>query len=56
MARRLQKAEELGNRLTESVTAGNNRYLDIIRQPKGPDGSIGFSNHPLRKFILVHAH
>ena len=56
MTRRLQKAEELGNRLTESVTAGNNRYLDIIRQPKGPDGSIGFSNHPLRKFILVHAH
>lgn len=31
------------------------KVLDVVRQPKGPDGSNGFSNHPLKKFILVHA-
>jgi len=30
--------------------------LEIIRQPKGPDGSMGFSNHPLKKYVLVHAY
>jgi len=32
------------------------KHLEIIRQPKGPDGSFGFSNHPLKKYVLVHAY
>lgn len=56
MARRLQHAEEARKGSSDSLALGNNRYLDIVRQPKGPDGSMGFSNHPLNKFILIHAH
>jgi la-related protein 6 len=32
------------------------KHLEVIRQPKGPDGSFGFSNHPLKKYVLVHAY
>lgn len=40
---------------SEILRAGANKHLDIIRQPKGPDGSIGFANHPLKKYVLIHA-
>jgi len=40
---------------SESTRAGNNKLLDIVRQPKGPDGSIGFSNSSFKKYVLVHA-
>jgi len=43
------------NATTETIRAGHHKHLDIVRQPIGPDGSQGFSNHPLKKFILVHA-
>jgi len=32
------------------------KHLEVIRQPRGPDGSFGFSNHPLKKYVLVHAY
>ena len=41
-----------GQNLKNSPIA-NLPQLEIIRQPKGPDGSVGFSNHPLKKYVLV---
>jgi la-related protein 6 len=29
------------------------KHLEVIRQPKGPDGSFGFSNHPLKKYFSL---
>jgi len=40
----------------KSSPIANLPQLEIIRQPKGPDGSVGFSNHPLKKYVLVHAY
>jgi len=34
----------------------SHKHLEVIRQPRGPDGSFGFSNHPLKKYVLVHAY
>ena len=48
--RMLQHSENLKN-----VSVSGLPQLEIIRQPKGPDGSLGFSNHPLKKYVLVHA-
>jgi len=41
---------------TDSDSTSTQKLLEIIRQPKGPDGSFGFSNHPLKKYVLVHAY
>uniref|UniRef100_T2M6G4 La-related protein 6 n=1 Tax=Hydra vulgaris TaxID=6087 RepID=T2M6G4_HYDVU len=30
------------------------KQLEIIRQPKGPDGSNGFNSLPLIKYVLIH--
>ena len=49
--RMLQHSENLKN-----VQMSGLPQLEIIRQPKGPDGSLGFSNHPLKKYVLVHAY
>jgi len=49
--RMMQHSQNLKN-----TTISNAPQLEIIRQPKGPDGSVGFSNHPLKKYVLVHAY
>ena len=49
--RMMQHSENLKN-----ATVLGLPQLEIIRQPKGPDGSLGFSNHPLKKYVLVHAY
>ena len=49
--RMMQHTENLKN-----STITGHPQLEIIRQPKGPDGSLGFSNHPLKKYVLVHAY
>lgn len=54
LKRRMMAAAE--QNLKNSPIANNIPQLEIIRQPKGPDGSIGFSNHPLKKYVLVHAY
>ncbi|XP_057305324.1 la-related protein 6-like [Hydractinia symbiolongicarpus] len=53
----LKRMQMNGRKETENISmkAGANKHLDIIRQPKGPDGSSGFSNHPIKKFVLIHA-
>ena len=57
MQRRMMLSESLKNtaNTTSSLRTGSPQ-LEIIRQPKGPDGSMGFSNHPLKKYVLVHAY
>lgn len=49
--RMMQHTQNLKN-----TSISNVPQLEIIRQPKGPDGSVGFSNHPLKKYVLVHAY
>lgn len=41
--------------LSNDAGAVAQKHLEIIRQPRGPNGSTGFANHPLRKYVLVHA-
>jgi len=49
--RMMQHSQNLKNASVTGIP-----QLEIIRQPKGPDGSVGFSNHPLKKYVLVHAY
>jgi len=37
-------------------TKHGNKLLEIVRQPRGPDGSIGFTNQLMKKYVLVHAY
>jgi len=55
MQRKLLLSQNLKNNANSPLNGGLPQ-LEIIRQPKGPDGSVGFSNHPLKKYVLVHAY
>jgi len=47
----------VANKENTVVDAKNgNKHLEIVRQPRGPDGSIGFTNQLMKKYVLVHAY
>lgn len=58
MRRRMEAAM---NNSTEKLNTSaeklpGHKHLEILRQPRGPDGSNGFGSHPMaQKFITVHA-
>lgn len=54
LQRRMMTQQNESNKNTS--LKGGIPQLEIIRQPRGPDGSMGFSNHPLKKYVLVHAY
>lgn len=54
LQRRMMTQKNENNK--NSSLKGGMQQLEIIRQPRGPDGSMGFSNHPLKKYVLVHAY
>jgi len=57
MVQRMQQHKlTKNNSENDSSSMNTHKHLEVIRQPKGPDGSFGFSNHPLKKYVLVHAY
>lgn len=56
LKRRMMSQQQHSENLKNSALKSAMPQLEIIRQPRGPDGSIGFSNHPLKKYVLVHAY
>lgn len=55
MRRRMAAINDSTEKLNTSSERIGQKHLEILRQPRGPDGSHGFGNHPMSKFITVHA-
>ena len=55
MLKRLELNKSSNIEPLSTIINGTCKQLEIIRQPKGPDGSNGFKSQPLIKYVLTHS-